>query len=238
MLKDLDGVPHAIQLLAAQAEGDENLEGLAIRWSKEKTKLLQRGGDHTRETDIEAAYEFAIAGPALQGGAQQLLRILACLPAGFPEGDLEQIFVSENLFRALKEVKRAALVFKEVGRLRMLAPLREYVLRAHEAGAAELELAHGYFLELAISGNKLGGIGSNEIISHFTSEYANVRWALDWAIEVWDPRVIAAALGFGQFVRFRGLGDLDVLQRVQQVARGRGDVSGDAQCGALLGHLL
>jgi ankyrin repeat protein/tetratricopeptide (TPR) repeat protein len=237
LLNELDGVPHAIQLLAAQAEGEENLQGLAIRWRKEKTKLLQRGGDHTRETDIEAAYEFAIASPALEGGPRQLLRILACLPAGFPEGDIEQILVSDTLFRTLKEVKRAALVFKEVGRLRMLAPLREYVLRAHEASTAELALAHGYFLEIAVRGNELGGTGSNEIIKRFTNEYANVQWAVDWAITNSDPRAINAALGLAQFIRFRGLRDWDVLQRAQNLARARGDVLGDAQCGALLARI-
>lgn len=186
LLTDMEGIPHAIELLAHQAVGASNLAEIAERWAEERTGLLERMGGRTREMSIAVAYEFAIQSPMVSPAALRLLRILANLPAGMAEPDVPKLM--ERLggigpLRAKAALKQAALVYEEDGRVKMLAPLRDHVLRAHPATTAELGPAILHFVALATGGENVGYEGGGRFLHDLTSEYPNIDWAITMELE-------------------------------------------------------
>jgi tetratricopeptide (TPR) repeat protein len=239
LLRDLDGVPHAIELLAHQAV-DDDLGELVERWRDEHTELLVRAGGATRDHSIRLAYEFAIGSRLMNEAAQRLLRILACLPGGLAEADVPVVTgpmdgVSPRA--AESTLKQHALAFAEAGRLRMLSPLRLYVLDRHQAEIFEIVAACELFLKLAAEGEKVGRSGGGDASLKLMAEYANASWSVSTALETGDPEAIGAARGMAQFSRFSGVGGAELLERARELARWRGDRLGEAGCILSLGEI-
>ncbi len=86
LLRDLEGVPHAIQLMARQSSSEDSLSGLEERWREFHTAMLRDGPGKDRTDSLDASYEFALRNPLLDadagGNAHRLLRILAAVPGG------------------------------------------------------------------------------------------------------------------------------------------------------------
>lgn len=160
LLRDMDGVPHAIELLAHQAV-DESLSELAERWKEARTALLVRGEE--RKDNIDAAYDFSIRSPRMNEAARRLLRTLRWLPAGLAEQHLPSVTetvdgVSPRAAEAT--LKQRALAYSgEDRRVRMLTPLRFYVqgwARREFAATEETALARSLFVNLGASGKGVG----------------------------------------------------------------------------------
>ena len=157
MLKDMDGVPLAIELLASWAIHYPDLGPLLTLWNAERTALLQTGLGDARTDNIELVYEFAIR--RLDGDAHKLLRILSCLPAGLAQGDLDKVIDGGVGLKASGVLRSAALVGKG-DRLKMLAPFRAYIFKMHPPSEAELQPARIHFLRLAGEGKEVGRSGA------------------------------------------------------------------------------
>jgi tetratricopeptide (TPR) repeat protein len=240
LLRELDGVPHAIELLAHQAQADPNLSSLVDRWSRQRTSLLRRGIGTTRQTNIAISYEFAIASPAMSDAALRMLRILASLPSGLADDDVP-IAMEEvsgmTAGDAASALKRSALAFTEADRLRMLAPLREHVSKTHPASVTELRPLRDRFLRMAQSGWEIGKTdGGGNTLALLTREHLNCRWAVETALDASDASGVESAFMFGNFIRFSG-GGTDFLERAVTLARRLGDRSGEAQCVERIGDI-
>ena len=240
VLRELDGVPHAIELMAHQAEADHDLSSLAERWSRQRTTLLRRGIGTTRQTNLSLSYDFAITSPAMSAGALRMLRVLASLPSGLADGDIPISMedVSGVTARdAASTLKRCALAFAEADRLRMLAPLREHVLKAHPASVTELKPVKDRFLAMAQSCWEIGKTdnGGNTLAT-VTREHLNCRWAVETALDQSDASAIESAYMLGNFNRFTG-GGIDLLERAVTLARHLNDRSGEAHCIERIGDL-
>jgi tetratricopeptide (TPR) repeat protein len=233
LLKDLDGVPHAIELLAHQAEADPDLSSLADRWRRQRTTMLRRGAGASRQTNIAISYEFAIASPAMSEAALRMLRVLANLPSGLADGDVSFAIEDDagaTARDAASELKRWALAFAEADRLRMLAPLREHVLKTHPATADEINPVRDRFLRMAQSCWEIGKTDNGgKTLALMTREHLNCRWAVETALASSDVSAVEAAFWLGNFSRFSG-GGTDLLERAITLARQLGDRSGEAHC--------
>ena len=126
VLLALDGVPLAITLMAGAAEGQPDLDGTWRRWQDERTKMLQRASATHRLLNIEVSYEISIQGPRMTDEARRLLSLLSFLPGGVAHGDLDAVFPGQGA-RAATILRQVGLAFDQDRRLRLLAPLREYV---------------------------------------------------------------------------------------------------------------
>ena len=258
LLGDMNGIPHAIELLAAQAQGEKDLEILAERWLQEKTKLLQRGSDHSKQTDIEVSYDFAISNPSLDGEPRHLLRILACLPAGLPESALEAVSQCGSQHRAVARLVGSALVYAEKNQLRMLAPLRMYVSGEPKYRASVDEIAPVWKHFLALSAqwkeikppspgidtqsreetDRLQKHGLITLEEQLGFGYANLRWAVEVAAAQDADGVIDGAIGLNRLSRTHlPVGEPDLLLLARDVAR-KNHFPGQERCVAELGSEL
>jgi hypothetical protein len=79
---------------------------------------------------IEVSYETSISGRRMTDNARRLLKLMAYLPNGVAPEELERIFPVDCL-GAASVLRKAGVGSDESGRLRVLAPLREYLREKH-----------------------------------------------------------------------------------------------------------
>src|SRR5262249_16753065 len=117
LIEAVDRVPLAITLLAHQAEGEPNLQGLWQRWQRERTTILQRAGGKDRLRNMELSYEMSIQSPRMTDQVRRVLKLLALLPGGVAHGDLVTVTgpQGEDVAAALRKI---GLAHDEAGRLR------------------------------------------------------------------------------------------------------------------------
>lgn len=234
LLVALDGVPLAITLMARFAEVFESLEPVWQRWTKKRADMLKDGEEPDRLKNIAVSYELSVG--VLSGSARRLLSVLAMLPAGVAHIDLEGVFADPD--EAADELRRRALVFEEGPRLRMLAPLREYVMAAHPPEEGDARRAMEHYLGLAGSeGQKLGAVGGAGAVSRLVPELANMEAMLAKSVSVPYTNIARSVYGWTEFMRFTGLGSPDAIEQIAEHGIAGGDRVVAAQCITSLGEI-
>jgi tetratricopeptide (TPR) repeat protein len=220
LLGALDGIPLAITLLGYAAEGEPDLNGLWARWQQERIDILQRVGADHRLLNLEISYEISLKGPRMTVEGLGLLRVLGCLPDGADHGDLGAVYSGYG-HKAAAVLRQVGLAFDEAGRLRVLTPLREYILRKHPPRPGELEPVLAHYLDLAISyGGKTGREGGAGAIIRLTTEAGNMQAMILRGLDEAQPGLaIQAALRLAEFMRFTGLGSTALLEKAVRIAQ-------------------
>ncbi len=238
LLRALDGVPLAIALMANAAEGQPDLADTWTRWETERTRMLQRAGGTDRLLNIEASYEISIQGPRMTDEARRLLSILGFLPSGVARADMKAVMPGHGV-RAAAVLRQVGLAFDEAHRLRLLAPLREYVQREHLPQPDDLQAALSHYIGLATSlGTKPGNEGGAEAIARLTPEVENIEAVIVRALERRDSKTaIEASINLGRFTRFTGLGTTAPLEKALVLAKADHPSHLVAQCLLSLGHI-
>jgi tetratricopeptide (TPR) repeat protein len=220
LLAALDGVPLAIELLAYAAEAEPDLAGIWQRWQTERTEMLRRGGSENRLLNLAASLELSINGPRMTDPARCLLVLLGVLPDGIWRTDLEVLLPGSGN-AAAATLRQVALAFDEAGRLRTLAPVREYVAAHHAPAPEELARAIDHYSALARElGPKCGAEGGAEAVARLSAETANIEQMLLSGLKKPEPRsTVEAAIGFAGFQRFSGLGTAEPLNQAVQASK-------------------
>ncbi len=91
LLKALDGHPLSIELLAANAQGKDDLKGLAVDWSDRRADLLRHGAADDRKTSLRASLDLSLDALGADSAAHRLIRLMALLPDGMSEADSRTI---------------------------------------------------------------------------------------------------------------------------------------------------
>ena len=238
LVREMEGVPHAIQLLGSQARF-RNPADVERQWREESTKMLEVRGAAAddRVRSLHTAYELAVNNPWLDGPPRAVLRVLACLPAGVALEDTAEVFAAAGgtdgwtADRAAAELQRNALAYTERGRLRMLAPLRRHVAAGTGQRATQEELASAlrFYLELAAKGDEVGRVSGGAVALRLAAELANLDWAIGMAQGRGDS-AMAAACGLAEFASFTGVAGAAVpLEQAIAMARKAGNPRAEAQ---------
>jgi len=232
LLGALDGMALAITLMARYAEAYATLEPVWSNWQARHTTMLKEGSGRLK--NLNASYALSIE--VLSPEARRLLSVLAMLPGGIAAIDLPQVFPDPE--EAAHELRGRALVFEEATRLRMLAPLREYVSAEHPPSDDDQRRAVDHYLGLAtIEGRKVGREGGSGAASRLAPEVGNVEamfLSSGWA----DYRPIGPAVyGWAEFSRIKGVGSTGVLETVTRRAMESGDSEDAARCIKSLGDI-
>ena len=214
LLAAVDCVPLAIHLLAHAAEPDPSLENLWQRWQAERTALLKRGPGTDRLTNIELSYEISWNGPRMTEDARRLLSVLAQLPAGVAAAHLSAINPADP--GAATGLRACGLAYDEEDRLRILAPIREYVTHAHPPQAGDLEQAAAFYRRILIEhGPKVGDTGGLEAVRTLGPEAPNIEPMVLASIPDASAEELAKnASAWAEFARFTGVGSFALLERM------------------------
>ena len=236
LLEAVDRLALAVTLLAHQAEGEPDLAGLWQRWQEKRTELLQRAGGKERLTNVEVSLDLSIGSPRMTEGVRRLLSLLGVLPDGIAREDLAAL---------LPDAEEAAAVLRQVGlalphdpRLRVLAPVREYVHRQHPPAEDDRKQAIAHYVDLAQAAERVGYEGGAEVVSRLSPEIGNVEAMILLGLGSSDPKpATQAAQSLGKFIRFTGLGLPTILEAALEAARTIGDEQLEASCLEKLGDI-
>jgi tetratricopeptide (TPR) repeat protein len=238
LIQAMDGVPLAIMLLAYQAEGEPSLAPLWQRWQHERTAMLQRAQGQDRLTNIELSYEISLTGKRMTEVAHRLLRLLALLPDGLAHRDLS-VAMPDQAEAAAAVLRKAGLGFDEAERLRLLKPLRDYIRDKHLPQPDDQVRLVKHFVQLAAAlGAQIGSAQGAEAVQRLTPEAANIEGMFSLALEGnYAVEVTQAAVAWGRFVLFTGLGSTRPLEQAASRAREHGGTQEVADCIRNLGHI-
>jgi tetratricopeptide (TPR) repeat protein len=232
LLKALDGMALAITLMARYAEAYETLEPVWTNWQTKHTAMLKEGDG--RLANLNTSFDLSMA--VLSSEARRLLSVLAMLPDGIASIDLTSVFAGPE--EAAHELRNRALIFEEAKRLRMRAPLREYVAVEYPPSDEDQQRAVDHYLGLAaIEGRKLGAEGGLVAVSRLAPEVGNVEAMLLSSRSFGDRSVGGAVYGWAEFMRFTGVGSASVLETVARQAKESGDSMDAARCIRSLGDI-
>ena len=155
LLKELECVPLAVKLIAQLAQS-QSCSTLLSRWRKEYTALLHtHGSNSTRLNSVEISISLSLKSFSMieEPQACELLSLISHLPDGviswqdnlpkmFPEFQHEKALVALLL--------QVALAFVDGSNtLRMLSPVRHYMLKHHPAGRTHMRQLENYYIKLS-----------------------------------------------------------------------------------------
>jgi hypothetical protein len=129
LVAELDGMPLAVELMGYAAQGQPDLGGVADRW---------RMGGGSRELSVSVSVEASVTSPLMTSAARRLLTVLGMLPDGVTQDDIAALMTDTGP-SAAAVLRQLGLAFDEGGRLRVLAPIREYVAAEHPPDSADRE---------------------------------------------------------------------------------------------------
>ncbi|MGF7211884.1 hypothetical protein GGE65_006506 [Skermanella aerolata] len=238
LLGALDGLPLAITLMAYFAEPEPDLSGVWHQWQRERTELLRRPGSMTRLGNIAVSFELSITGSRMTSPAQRLLSIAALLPDGIVHDDLNALLPDEGT-KAARVLRAVGLAHDEQGRLRLLAPVREYIVAAHPPEDADQERAMEHYIGLARTlGPRVGYEGGAEAVIRLAADLASIEAMIRLGLVVSDPsEATEAAIELRNFWMFSGLGTSSLLEEAGEFARNRKDFQALANCILSLGAI-
>ncbi len=237
LLEAVDRLALAIVLLAHEAEGEPSLSNLWERWRENRTTLLRHADGKERLTNIEVSLDLSMNGPRMTPAARRLLSVLAFLPDGVAHEDLEVLMPGEA-GKAAAVLRKVGLGLDQGNRLRVLAPVREYVRGKQEPEAEDLDRAVDHYLKLAGKGALLGWPGGAEASRKLVQELGNLDSMISKGLEraASEPAILAAR-DLGRFVRFSGWGSREGLERAIAAARSSGRQDLEAKCEESLGDI-
>lgn len=237
LLELTSGVPLAITLLAPVASGSE-LRDVVGEWLTEKASLLWREGSAAERLPTwSVALELSIGSTRMTPPAKRLAALLAVLPDGIVETDLEIVFPGGSGAMAL--LIELGLAQLELRRYGLFAPIREYLAETHPPGAADLERAMEHYGELGRTlGLKVGRSGGAEAVERLGPETANLDAMVRRGIGLGQgTRWIDVAIGLTRFARFSARVLPSPLSAAREAARVIGDVGREADCLQGLGDI-
>lgn len=230
LLSELDGLALAVVLLASQAEGEPDLSALRQRWEEQRTALLHRGWVRERQQSLEVSLRLSLDSPRMTEEGLRLLSLLGLLPEGVAREDLAALLPGSGA-EAASVLRKVGLVFDHGSRLRVLAPIREYVQRSHPPVEEDFDRTVDHYLALARIGKKIGAEGGAEAADRLRVEMGNLEPMILAGLERADPvPAIHSALAYGEAVRFIGIGGLTLIGCARQAARATGQPKLEADC--------
>ncbi|GAA3243881.1 tetratricopeptide repeat protein [Dactylosporangium siamense] len=230
-----DGVPLALKLLATVAQGEPNLRGLWRRWTTQRS-LVTDGFPGPDGMDVSV--ELTLSSPRMNGVAHRLLTALGALPDGIDLDDLQRLMPG-TADTAAATLRRVGLAFDDQGRLRTLAPIRDYVARERPMSTDLRSVVLEHYLDLAKQfGSQVVSDNGAQVSARLVAESGNLDATVRIGLTDDDPAAaIQAACALGEFTRWSGIGDTELLEAAAEASHRIGDLALEGECLYRLGDI-
>ena len=212
LIKAMDYIPLAITLVAnlVSVEG-ETTENLWIRWQEELTSMVGNGSD--RLTSLEKSIQLTLSGPRMQQdpGALRSLGAICLLPDGMSSETLRDCMSRfpdmSSIRKAISTLRQNALVYEDPNKyLRVLSPIRLFVLLRHPPSLKARQVIHRIFMKLAL---QTPSIEIFDVRRHVRMEVANINAMLIDALQTSSGQdlndVVQSILNFCQSTYISGI---------------------------------
>ena len=142
------------------------------------------------------------------------------LPDGIAHIDLN-VLLPDEAAEAARVLRAVGLAHDEQGRLRLLAPVREYIAETYPPEEVDRERAVEHYIGLARTlGPRVGYEGGAEAIIRLAADLANIEAMIRLGLVAPDPsEAIEAATNLTEFWALSGFGTGGLLEEAALVAR-------------------
>ncbi|KAJ7079301.1 hypothetical protein B0H15DRAFT_914174 [Mycena belliarum] len=179
-----DNLPLAVTLMAhiASFEGPQSI---LERWANETTSLLSEG--YNKQANLNKSIALSLSSPRMLVNPQagELLSLMSLLPDGVSEETLAQMNLpfAPHIARCKSTLLRCSLIYSGVdGRLRTLAPIREYMREKAPPDAQLFDGLSTYFYDLASLFRNPTDLPDRELIQRLSTEFSNIRAVAAYAL--------------------------------------------------------
>jgi len=231
-LRDLGGVPLAIELVALRAAPHDTLAELWDDWQRRGVELAKDPDlPEGRLTSLPRSIDLSWRSTRLHEEGRGLFRMLGALPAGMAREDRAAL-LGDDATEAARQLLAIGLAVASEGRLDLLPPVRDAARRLAPATAAETDRWCRRYLGLLTElGPQIGRGGGSGPAARLAPELANLDAAVRAGLAPEHLAIaVGAARGLAQFQRFTGLGTLAVLSELAAACERSGDAAGEARC--------
>ncbi|KAJ7038809.1 P-loop containing nucleoside triphosphate hydrolase protein, partial [Mycena alexandri] len=179
-----DNLPLAITLMA-NLTSFEGAQSVLKRWEGETTSLLSEG--FAKQANLDKSITISLSSPRMLSSpyAQKLLSLMSLLPDGVSEEALAQMNLPffTHVARSKSTLLRCSLIYVGPdGRLRILAPIRQYVREKFPPDIRFFDCLLSYLYELTSLFRVPMDLPNRELIQRLSYEFANVRAVAAYAL--------------------------------------------------------
>ncbi|KAF8207072.1 hypothetical protein K438DRAFT_1815632 [Mycena galopus ATCC 62051] len=168
-------LPLAINLMANLA-AVEGCEAVLSRWKNDRTTLLRDG--HDKLSSLEKSISISLLSTRITSteGAQELLSLLSLLPNGLSEAELfETCSQLKNIQSCRAALLRTSLAYLDGHkRLRVLTPIREYVLSAYRPSHRLVWPLRKYMRDLVNVCQTYQELSPGSLVPHLVANLSNI----------------------------------------------------------------
>ncbi|KAH7102251.1 P-loop containing nucleoside triphosphate hydrolase protein [Auriculariales sp. MPI-PUGE-AT-0066] len=187
LLSSVDCVPLAVTLLSRLALLKNSPSQLLQRWHHNKTTFIYTRGDH-RESSVDFSIRISLdllLGMAGGAEGEHLLSICAHLPDGLRTSVYAQLLDHFADIDAAKDllVEFALVSVGSEKELRMLSPVRHFVLKYHPMTASHLDALRKIYFAIAGSGPVHIDENFTRLAQNVAPEYGNLNSFLLYLVE-------------------------------------------------------
>jgi tetratricopeptide (TPR) repeat protein len=239
LLKELGGVPLAVELVAQQASAHNTVSAILDEWRRIGSAFARRRGiEPSRLSSLDISLELSLNSQRLGDTGRRLFGILGQLPAGISSNDLKTL-LKDSAFDAQHELLACGLAFEREGRLDLLPPVRAYAQRFHAPTETDARIWREHFLELARDqGKYIGTAEGSGVVERLAVELPNLEAAQTAALLHQELAAALSALpGIAVVIQFTGLGSAAVVQEITNACRVADNSLGEANCIKSLGDI-
>jgi hypothetical protein len=238
-LKQLGGVPLAVELVALRAGPDSDLGEVWGEWQRRRVALITHPDlppEH-RLTSLARSLDLSWRSPRLHDEGQRLFRLLGQVPAGIADADRAAL-LGDAASVAARQLRTVGLAFARDGRLDLLPPVRDYARGVHPPDGPDAELWARHYLALARDvGPRIYQTDGAAALARLAPEQPNIDAALRSASTGLLDEAKAASHGARRLWAASGTGSLSTFFDLADACHEADDTRGEAWCCYQLGYV-